>query len=686
VSQQRLNFMVDMKQVVKIVLFFGLMIFCPVAVVAQGIFDPVSEEFFADADLPPLQGGESYLLLNPESTKSLLTAPGARGEKPSVTLKLPNGETIRLKTKSISSSEEDGTIDKWIGTVEDTPFSRAIILGNPDGSLSGDITIGSREYEINSFDPTASSGELLHVLREKTLDLNRLTPSVFGEPLKLEGDPPQESETPGVAEDYAPDHIWRIDLLTVFTKGAREYFTRRPIETEIRIAVDKINLSFEEQFIPIHINLVHSEEIEFPEGPIIRHPLPNSHLDILLNDGTVEKLRAEHAADLVSAWVGPPRGNLCGQAKLLEIEDLSTARSLVSIVSAVCATKYHSFAHEIAHNLGAGHEQSGSARGRYPHSRAFVKQTHRTTAATSNNCNNCPRLIVWSDPNFQQGGFKWGEVGASNNRSTFIETAPFVSSVSELLAAQIAEGPKNSELGQLVASLDTAPTSSENHQIDVLFLAEEPSPALTASIRNEVSVTNLAFEKSKIAARIRSVGIAPIVLPDFVPAPDESGADRHKIVLDALRVSDKSFSAVYAMRKQVGADIVIPVLASGPIPVCGHSTIYEGTPNTGFSTLSERCFPLGNSLAHAIGHNLGARHEFEIDPTVVPFPNAHGWSDQASGTYTIMAYGQRCSGCRQVGLYSGIATGTQGTRADNASVLNQTAPVVSQYSNVLESN
>src|SRR5262249_22638142 len=95
------------------------------------------------------------------------------------------------------------------------------------------------------------------------------------------------------------------------------------------------------------------------------------------------------------------------------------------------------------------------------------------------------------------------------------------------------------------------------------------------------------------------------------------------------------------------------------------------------------CAAITISIAHEIGHILGARHDRLTDPTNTPFAYAHGYVN-AGKWRDIMSYAESWDGCLGIPifsnppvLYKGEPTGT--LSEDNARVILEQAERVSKF-------
>jgi hypothetical protein len=102
-----------------------------------------------------------------------------------------------------------------------------------------------------------------------------------------------------------------------------------------------------------------------------------------------------------------------------------------------------------------------------------------------------------------------------------------------------------------------------------------------------------------------------------------------------------------------------------------------------FAVVHYDCAAVSYSLAHEIGHIIGARHDLSMDKTMSPFPYGHGF---VSGTKwrDIMSYKSSCGGCPRLPIWSSPKVTVKGEPAgtpeqDNARVILEEAARVAAF-------
>ncbi|KIH83334.1 M12 family metallo-peptidase [Pseudomonas batumici] len=201
----------------------------------------------------------------------------------------------------------------------------------------------------------------------------------------------------------------------------------------------------------------------------------------------IQHLRRESFADTVVMLV--TNNALAGKAHTRAVK--STAFAVVSVGY---ATGNYTFAHEVGHNIGAGHEGTGSG---YAHGyqQKTVSPYWRTIMAYE--CSpRCPRVNYFSDPDRRYNGLPMGVVGNSENTRVIRERGPTVAAFfPELPGLQmmlVSPGGANSEIfselsvpilpgleeGVVALSPEVGPTELIPHT------GHNPSTRLNVKLRN----------------------------------------------------------------------------------------------------------------------------------------------------------------------------------------------------------
>jgi hypothetical protein len=141
------------------------------------------------------------------------------------------------------------------------------------------------------------------------------------------------------------------------------------------------------------------------------------------------------------------------------------------------------------------------------------------------------------------------------------------------------------------------------------------------------------------------------------------------------------FSKVRALRNAKRADVVALIVddPSG----CGLSTRVGADADEAFIVVHQSCAALTYSMAHEVGHIIGARHDRALDQNTVPFAYGHGY---VNGTKwrDIMSYKASCDGCPRIPIWSNPTINYKGDSAgavdaDNARVILEQAERVSKF-------
>jgi hypothetical protein len=215
--------------------------------------------------------------------------------------------------------------------------------------------------------------------------------------------------------------------------------------------------------------------------------------------------------------------------------------------------------------------------------------------------------------------------------------------------------------------------------IDVMMLYTKR--AVSHYMMRPEDVLELTFER--VNDTFRNSGI-PNVSVRLVYAQevdyDEQGSEEFT---DLYRMvdGDGPFKDVRRLRDEKRADIV-GLLVDDP-KGCGLSTRVAPDAEDAYFVVHYSCAAITVSVAHEIGHILGARHDRNTDPLNTPFAYGHGYVDGAKWR-DIMSYAETCDGCRRIPFWSnprvafeGEPTGT--LTEDNARVILEQAERVSKF-------
>ena len=214
--------------------------------------------------------------------------------------------------------------------------------------------------------------------------------------------------------------------------------------------------------------------------------------------------------------------------------------------------------------------------------------------------------------------------------------------------------------------------------IDLMLLYTKK--AVSRYVRDPKDLMEMGIEQANDAFRNSGLGnISLRLVHTQVIDYDESDGDHFEHL---YRMVDGvgPFAGVRQLRNEKKADIVGLIVddASG----CGLSTRVAPDAEDAYFVVHHSCAAITISIAHEVGHILGARHDRAIDANDMPFAYGHGhvngkWRD-------IMSYRQSCDGCLRIPFwsnprvnYQGEPTGT--ASEDNARVILEQAERVSKF-------
>jgi hypothetical protein len=144
---------------------------------------------------------------------------------------------------------------------------------------------------------------------------------------------------------------------------------------------------------------------------------------------------------------------------------------------------------------------------------------------------------------------------------------------------------------------------------------------------------------------------------------------------------DGFMDEVHDLRDKYGADVAV-LMVEDPMG-CGLSIRVGADAADAFTAVHQECAATMYSLAHEIGHLIGARHDRALDDTPRPFPYGHGFVN-GKAWRTMMSYKDSCDGCPRRPVWSSPEVKVDGTPAgnaetDNAKVIREEAARVAGF-------
>jgi len=205
--------------------------------------------------------------------------------------------------------------------------------------------------------------------------------------------------------------------------------------------------------------------------------------------------------------------------------------------------------------------------------------------------------------------------------------------------------------------------------------------AIESAIANQVAISNQVYVNSGINVLLRLAYVGPTTYVSTGDAPTD--------VNNLRGTTDGYMDEVHALRNQVGADILVLIVAP-PWNYCGYST--NSSDGLYANAVSTSCF--GNySFTHEIGHSQGAGHNREDaaytgSTANINYGYGYRYCNRTDGLgfRTVMSYS--CTGAPVVGIfsspsltYNGLPTGVDyatspSTAADNVRNINERAALV----------
>ena len=215
--------------------------------------------------------------------------------------------------------------------------------------------------------------------------------------------------------------------------------------------------------------------------------------------------------------------------------------------------------------------------------------------------------------------------------------------------------------------------------IDVIVAYTRKAASSYSDVKREL--VDLSIEEANNSFRMSNLGNIKLRLvhsyqTDYV----EQGAHFDHV----WRFADKGdgyMDEIHPLRDKYKADVGV-LIVDDP-QGCGLATRVYADAEDAFAVVHHECAVTTYSVAHEIGHLIGARHDLGLDRTMTPFAYGHGY---VNGTKwrDIMSYKESCGGCPRLPVWSspnvlikGEPAGT--SEQDNARVILEQAARVAAF-------
>jgi len=226
---------------------------------------------------------------------------------------------------------------------------------------------------------------------------------------------------------------------------------------------------------------------------------------------------------------------------------------------------------------------------------------------------------------------------------------------------------------------DRAALEAKNITIDLMLLYTRN--VAKHYIRDPDDMLALAIEETNETFRNSGLGNITLRLVHSQVIDYDTSTDDQFTHLYAMVDGLGPFKDVKKLRNEKRADIV-GLIIDNPNG-CGLSTRIGPESDEAFFVVHHACATITMSIAHEIGHILGARHDRFTDTNNLPFAYAHGYVSGGKWR-TMMSYKDGCGGCPRIPywsnpriMYKGEPTGTPA--ADNARLILELAERVSKF-------
>ena len=250
---------------------------------------------------------------------------------------------------------------------------------------------------------------------------------------------------------------------------------------------------------------------------------------------------------------------------------------------------------------------------------------------------------------------------------------------SSVKARTVAPSPTAAPVEAAKPSIAPAAPPGKDVTIDVIVAYTRKAASSYSDVKREL--VDLSIEEANNSFRMSNLGNIKLRLvhsyqTDYV----EQGAHFDHV----WRFADKGdgyMDEIHPLRDKYKADVGV-LIVDDP-QGCGLATRIYADAEDAFAVVHHECAATTYSLAHEIGHLIGARHDLSLDRTMTPFAWGHGYVN-GSKWRDIMSYKESCGGCPRLPVWSSPFVKIKGEPAgtpelDNARVISEQAARVAAF-------
>lgn len=562
---------------------------------------------------------QSCLTIDAPFVRSLAKGQSVRG------LEIPVGGLIHvLHDVRVKALDEQTTT--LFGRLDGEAFP-TFHLAVHDGAAAGSFAVDGQLYEVRPSRDGASVLTKVDKSERRRLRDDAVIPEWMPKMPEMQ----QRARKGGVAA--------QIDMLLLWDDGVLSANGAAGLAALEASFVDYLNQTVANGGNPdIVFNVAHSEVIAYNENQFADM---GDDLTAMADgsDGVLDEahtLRTQHGADLVHLLLPSFKDDTCGIAY-----QSFTGANLGFGVTGVDGCGMETFAHEIGHNMGMGHDVYVSSEPQdafqlWSYGYVDLNSAIHTVMAYSNQCFdnaiNCDVVPFFSDPNARSNGVSLGVVDrppnkAANNFRVLEETAENRAGFSDILDSCVAD----------VYSGETGPTTAAQGE-ELSFAVNMARNSLSAGCTGDPSfavyLTGTGFDTYLVGRQSVSLTETPqpyaITGTPSNPAPptgtysvllyDDAGGGYY--ILD-LEVQITAASGVHT--EEEGLPVSVRLLSAYPNPFNPRASVTFET--TGQQAISIRVYDtLGRERAVLVGGEKLTAGEHTVTFEAADLP---------SGTYLI---------------------------------------------------